>query len=601
MALDGIVISSLVQELQQCVGARINKIHQPTPRDLMISLRGNGIKDKLIISANPTYPRMHFTSSSQPNPLEAPMFCMLLRKHCEGGTIDAVSQIGRERIIYIDITHRDEIGDRSAKRIIVEIMGRHSNIILVDPTTNTIFDGIHHVTPALSSFRVIMPGVKYNEPPEQHKVDPFTIHDSSAFKTALSLDSSEDEVAVSSKQLVQTFSGLSPVIAQEIIYRSITGTSTVSEDSSEKPLFIGNDYSTYNIEGLWEAFHKLILQVQHGETRPEIVTASANDKMSFSATTLTHIDGTRQSFNTMSECLEAFYGDKAERDTVKQRANDLIRFVTNEKQKNEQKIIKLEESYLEAQDADRYRIIGELLTTYMHQIKRGDKSIQLINYYDENQSVITIELDSQLNPSEHAQKYFRKYTKQKNALTVIEEQLAKTKDEIAYFTLLLTQLEQASLADIEEIREELVTEGYMRERVKKGMKKKKANRPTVLYYKSSEGIDIVVGKNNLQNEYVTNRLADSNDTWLHTKDIPGSHVVIRSRTFGNETLELAAMLAAHFSQAKHSSLVPVDYTLIRHVKKPSGSKPGFVIYDNQKTLYITPDEAKIKAAPCEAK
>lgn len=600
MALDGIVISSLVHELQQCVGARINKIHQPTPHDLIMSLRGNGIKDKLIISANPTYPRMHFTASSQPNPLEAPMFCMLLRKHCEGGVIDAVSQVGRERIIHIDITHRDEIGDRSAKRLIVELMGRHSNIVLVDPTTNTIFDGIHHVTPALSSFRVIMPGVSYSTPPEQHKVDPFTIDDFDSFKSALAAEESE-EASITSKKLVQALSGFSPVLAQELVYRSITGTDALADDSAERPILLGNDYTAFDINKLWEAFHHVIEKIKRGQTNPEIVTASANDKMSFSITSLTHIDGLRQSFSSISECLEAFYGDKAERDTVKQRANDLIRFVTNEKQKNEQKIVKLEESYLEAQDSDRFRIIGELLTTYMHQIKRGDKSIELVNYYDENQATIKIELDPQLNPSDHAQKYFRKYTKQKNAILVIEEQLTKTKEEIEYFTLLLAQLEQASLLDIEEIRDELVAEGYMRERIKKGMKKKKANRPTVLYYKSPEGIDIVVGKNNLQNEYVTNRLADSHDTWLHTKDIPGSHVVIRSRTFGDETLELAAMLAAHFSQAKHSSLVPVDYTLIRHVKKPSGSKPGFVIYDNQKTLFITPDEAKIKEAPCEVK
>jgi len=601
MALDGIVISSIVKELQQCVGARINKIHQPTEHDLMISFRGNGIKDKLIVSANPTYPRVHFTNTNQQNPLEAPMFCMLMRKHCEGGVIDAISQVGRERIIHIDITHRDEIGDRSAKKIIVELMGRHSNIILVDPSTLSIFDGIHHVTPALSSYRIIMPGTVYSAPPEQHKLDPFEIVSIDQFKQALNIEEQGDDISVSNKQLVQQFSGFSPLLAQEIVYRSITGTDMVMEDTQQRPLIIGNDYITYNLNALWDAFYSLLNQVKAGHIKPEIVTAKQNEKMSFSITSLTHIDGARQTYTTISECLEAFYGDKAQRDTVKQRANDLIRFVTNEKQKNEQKVTKLEEAYSEAKDADRYRIIGELLTTYMHQIKRGDASVELINYYDENQSLIKIELDPQLNPSEHAQKYFKKYTKQKNALSIIEEQLEKTRQEIEYFTLLLAQLDQASLVDIEEIREELVSEGYMRERVKRGMKKKKANRPSVLHYKSNEGIEIVVGKNNLQNEYVTNRLADSQDTWLHTKDIPGSHVVIRSKAYNDETLELAAMLAAHFSQAKHSSLVPVDYTLIRHVKKPSGAKPGFVIYDHQKTLYITPDEAKIKAAPCEIK
>jgi len=623
MALDGIVIKGLVDELQSCIGARIHKIHQPTSSELVFSVRGNGVNGKLLLSANPTYPRVHFTKATFVNPLEAPMFCMLLRKYCEGGVIESIVQVGRERIIHIDIRHRDEIGDTSLKRIIIEIMGRHSNIILVDPVTGIIHDGIHHVTPALSSYRIIMPGSKYTSPPEQHKLDPLTITSKEQFVAALRatdaakkavsdknsyltgqessaeaadnlLTQLEELGAVNSKMLVNSFSGFSPLLGNECIYRGLTGVNDRWLDASERPLQLGGSLEIDDLDALWDSFHTVLTDVQQAVYQPMIVTDKHNDKSYFSIVALTHIDGEAQAYASVSEMLEGFYGDKAERDTVKQRASDLIRFITNEIAKNEQKQKKLQATLEEAKDAEQYRIIGELITAYMHQIKRGDTQVELVNYYDENGAIITVQLDPQLSPSENAQRYFKRYTKQKNSQVSVLEQMKLSNEELSYFNTLLAQLDYASLNDIEEIRDELVAGGYLRERIKKGAKRKKSNKPLLLCYTSSEGIDIFVGKNNLQNEYVTNRLASSNDTWLHTKDIPGSHVVIRSAQFGDATLEEAAMLAAHYSQAKSSSMVPVDYTLIRHVKKPSGAKPGFVIYDHQKTLFITPDEGKIK-------
>lgn len=575
MALDGIVIHALVEELQRCIGARIHKIHQPTNSELVFSIRGAGAQGKLLLSANPTYPRIHWTNATHVNPMEAPMFCMLMRKYCEGATIEAVRQVGRERIVHMDVRHRDELGDISFKTIVIEIMGRHSNIILLDPSTGTIHDGIHHVTPAISSFRIVMPGSRYTAPPDQGKADPLDMMNEDQFKAAMvQADAPEGaEGLPPQRQLVQSFSGLSPLLAKEIVYRAETG------DSS-----------------LWSSFQALMNEVRDHVYNPSIAV-DTNGKAFFSITPLTHIQGSSESYATISECLEAFYGDKAERDTVKQRALDLIRFVQNEKAKNEKKIEKLQETVDEAQDSDKYRVMGELLTAYMHQINRGDKSVELINFYDEEQAVVKIDLDVQLTPSDNAQRYFRKYTKQKNSIAVVEEQMALAQDEITYMETILQQLDNASLADIEEIREELVEQGYLRNKVKRGAKRKKAAKPTLLCYTSSEGVSIYVGKNNTQNEYLTNRLASPSDVWLHTKDIPGSHVVIRGGDFGDVTLEEAAMLSGYYSQARESSMIPVDYTFIRHVRKPSGAKPGFVIYDHQKTLFITPDEQRIKSLP----
>ncbi|MGO4110238.1 Rqc2 family fibronectin-binding protein [Paenibacillus sp. YAF4_2] len=575
MALDGIVIHALVEELQRCIGARIHKIHQPTNNELVFSIRGAGAQGKLLISANPTYPRIHWTSATHVNPMEAPMFCMLMRKYCEGATIEAVRQVGRERIVHMDVRHRDELGDISFRTIVIEIMGRHSNIILLDPSTGTIHDGIHHVTPAISSFRIVMPGSRYTAPPDQGKADPLEMMNEDQFQAAIAQKDAPEgaEVLPPQRQLVQSFSGLSPLLAKEIVYRAETGSGS-----------------------LWSSFQTLMNEVRDHVYNPTIAI-DANGKAFFSITPLTHIQGSSESYATISECLEAFYGDKAERDTVKQRALDLIRFVQNEKAKNEKKIEKLQETIDEAQDADKYRVLGELLTAYMHQINRGDNSVELINFYDEEQAIVKIDLDVQLTPSDNAQRYFRKYTKQKNSIAVVEEQMAIAQDEITYMETLLQQLDNASLADIEEIREELVEQGYLRNKVKRGPKRKKAAKPTLLCYTSSEGVSIYVGKNNTQNEYLTNRLASPSDVWLHTKDIPGSHVVIRGGDFGDVTLEEAAMLSGYYSQARESSMIPVDYTFIRHVRKPSGAKPGFVIYDHQKTLFITPDEQRIKALP----
>ncbi|MFD1955081.1 NFACT family protein [Paenibacillus thailandensis] len=582
MSLDGIVTYGIVRDLQRCVGARIHKIHQPAEHDLVFSIRGNGVNGKLLLSANPTYPRLHWTEQTYVNPLEAPMFCMLMRKYCEGAVIESVEQIGRERIVHIAVRHRDELGDMTTKTIVVEIMGRHSNIILMDTDSGTIHDGIHHVTPSISSYRIVMPGSAYTPPPEQHKVDPFEADSRPLMETAMKV-AAKGKAMPPEQALVAAFSGVSPLLAKEIAFRA--GASASDPADTDWP-------------SLWESFDGVMSASKQGRFEPTVVTLP-NGKSYFSVVRLTHLeqDADVSSYGSVSECLEAYFGDKAVRDAVKQRAGDLLRFAQNEIAKNEKKLDKLEESLREAQDSDRFRVLGELLTAYMHQINRGDSSVTLVNFYDDNQAEVTIALDPQLSPSDNAQRYFRKYAKQKGSIAYIHEQMENAKAEIAYFEAVQEQLEHAALADLEEIREELVAEGYLRDRGRKGPKRKKQARPSLTCYTSSEGVQIYVGKNNTQNDYLTNRLASPSDTWLHTKDIPGSHVVIRGGEYGDATLEEAAMLASYYSKARESSQVPVDFTLVRHVRKPSGAKPGFVIYDNQKTLYITPDEQRIKAMP----
>ncbi|GAA0358904.1 Rqc2 family fibronectin-binding protein [Bacillus horti] len=565
MAFDGMMVYGIVDELQQLEHGRISKIYQPYDRDLVFHIRANGRNVRLLLSANPSYPRIHLTEQSFENPMEAPMFCMLLRKHLEGGIIQRVEQINMERIIHIDVRSRDELGETTYKRLIIEIMGRHSNIILIDVERNMILDSIHHVTGAISQHRVVLPGRTYVSPPDQFKQHPF---EATADDVVKKLNFNAGKL---DQQLVQQFSGISPLLAKEVLFRA----------------------GLPNRESVTQSFLDLMNSIKKKEFSPSLINSS--DKVHFYLIELKHIKGGVVPFPTISKLLEAFYHGKAERDQVKQRANDFAKFISNEMKKNEKKLTKLQQTLDNSLKADTYKLHGELLTAYMHQAKRGDTSIQVINYYDEKGETLDIPLNPELTPNENAQQFFKLYQKAKNSKEAVIQQIELTNQELRYFEELIQQLEHASPRDVEEIREELIEGGYIRDRRKQKKKKKKDEKPQLDQYQSSEGVEILVGKNNKQNEYLTNRLARPNETWLHTKDIPGSHVVIRSEQITDQTLLEAAQLAAYYSKARSSSQVPVDYTLIRHVKKPNGSKPGYVIYDNQQTVYVTPVEEQVNA------
>lgn len=565
MAFDGMMVHAITTELKQRLkSGRITKIYQPFDRDLIFHIRAQRKNMKLFISANPTYPRIHLINETLDNPQNAPMFCMVLRKYFEGGIIQNIEQVNNERIIYIDIRSKDELGDTLNKRLIIELMGKYSNIMVVDPEQNIILDSIHHVSQAINQHRTIFPGREYIHPPEQHKLNPFEF-DHETFLKKINFNEGQLD-----RQIVEHFSGISPLLAKEIVYQA----------------------GLPNRESLVTSFNSVMEKMKQQAWHP--TTIVTKQKSYFYLFPLDHVQGKKQSYASVSEMIEAYFHGKAERDRIKQRASDLIRFLTNEKKKNEKKIKKLENTLKESEKADQYQLYGELLTAYMHQVNRGDKSIEVVNYYDETGATVSIPLDPEISPNANAQAYFKKYNKTKKSKKAAQQQIILAKKEVAYFDTLFQQLDRdVSNQDIEEIREELIEEKYIRDRSKK--KKKKNTKLSLQTYESSDGTPIYVGKNNKQNDYLTNKQSSPTDTWLHTKDIPGSHVVIRGKEFSEETLLEAAQIAAYFSKASESGQIPVDYTLVKNVRKPSGSKPGYVIYDKQQTLYVTPDVEKIKS------
>jgi predicted ribosome quality control (RQC) complex YloA/Tae2 family protein len=561
MSFDGIFTYGMTNELKTTLeSGRISKIYQPYKNELIFQIRANGKNHKLLLSAHPSYARLHLTDGTYDNPSEPPMFCMLLRKHIEGSIIEDISQNGLDRIIVFTIKSRNELGDISYKQLYIEIMGRHSNIILVDRDKQMILDSIKHISPAVNRHRTILPGHAYVSPPAQEKTNPFTV-DEDLFLRKIDFNAGK-----LSEQIVNKFEGISPILAKEIVYRA----------------------GLANRKTLPASFLSMINDVKANAFEPQLIKYENKDL--FYVLSLSHLEGEAQYFSTISELLDRYYYGKAERDRVKQQGNDLERFITNELSKNKKKIKKLEATLKDAEKADKYQIRGELITANLYAISRGQTQVEVINYYDENNETMVIDLDPQKSPSENAQSFFSKYQKAKKSVAVVKEQIEKANEEVIYFESLLQQIESASPKDLQEIREELTEEGYIRARGKKGTKKNKPQKPVIEQYLATDGTELLVGKNNKQNEFLTNRLAARDDVWLHTKDIPGSHVVIRSKTPSEQTILEAANLAAYFSKAKSSASVPVDFTLIRHVKKPSGAKPGYVIYDNQQTVYVTPDE-----------
>lgn len=564
MPFDGIVTRAVSHELNtKIIPGKITKIYQPTSTELVFTVRSQGQNHSLLISIHPVYARFHLTDDTYRNPKEPPMFCMLLRKYLSGAMIESIEQHGMERIVTFHIKTRNELGDITNKTIILELMGKHSNFMLIDADKGHILDSLKHVPVSQNTYRTILPGRGYILPPSQNKMNPLDIDGASLVKK---LDFNAGKM---DSQIVQTLTGISPLIASEIVHRTKLGSQDAYSKTFEnmQDLIRNNQYSPAIYQNKKENFHVLLI---------------------------TFLDGEKKEYTSANEMLDAFYSGKAERDRVKQQAKDLYQFIKNEKDKNERKLKKHEKTLKKAAGAEKFQHLGELLTANMHQVTLGDDSVQVIDYYDPEQKEITIELNPNKTPSENAQSFFKSYQKLKTSKRMVKTEINKANQEIDYLDQLLQQIDSAREADIEEIRDELRDGGYLKKQ-KQG--KKKAAKPEPEKYTSSDGTPMLVGKNNKQNEYVTMKLAHRDDIWLHTKDIPGSHVIIRSKEPSDETLSEAAQLAAYFSKSQQSSSVPVDFTKIRHVKKPNGAKPGFVTYDNQKTLFVTPDKnvvAKLK-------
>lgn len=553
MAFDGLFTHAMTNELQRLVTGRIAKIHQPNAQEILMHIRAGGKNYKLLFSIHSAYARVQLTNQTIDNPAEPPMFCTLLRKHLEGGVIEKIVQEDADRIITLHIQATNEIGDRVKRIVSAEIMGRHSNILLIDCDTSKIIDSLKHLPPAVNSYRTVMPGAMYVAPPAQQKENPFT-------STTIADFFAQPREA---KEIQQHFAGFSTVHAKEVLHRIADGHAVAAFEQFIADIATATHPSYYELDG----------------------------KILFSPAVLTHIEQAPTSYATLSELLDRAFFARAERDRVKQQAGDLERWLQNELDKLHLKVRKLEQDYARAEKLDTLQLYGELLMANIYAFSKGMSDVTVTNYYSEIGEQLTIPLNERKTPVENAQHYYTRYNKAKNALVRVQEQLDKTREDIAYFDMLSQQVQHAAPSDIEEIREELAEQGYLRLRATK--KKKKLTKPMPESFTSSTGIAISVGKNNKQNDYLTFKLAKRHETWLHTKDIPGSHVVIHSDAPDEQTLAEAAVLSAYFSKARESSAVPVDYTEIRHVKKPNGSKPGFVIYFEQKTLFVTPDEALV--------
>ena len=551
MTFDGLFTHAMIHELNQTLqNGRVTKISQPYPNEVILTIRANRTNYPVLLSANPRYARFQITQIPYTNPAVPTNFTMMLRKYLEGAKLLKIKQLDNDRVVYFEFLTRNELGDKLPLLLSAEIMGRYSNVILINQSTNKIIDTIKHVGMDQNRYRTLLPGATYRQPPTQNKENPFE-QDSNTFE-----------------ELIQKYPNRE-VLADNLLkqYQGI---------SRDNALALADKLHSSN--NFFQAFNDFLAM-----TEDPIPTMNGNN---FSIFTDNPND---KKFITLSEMLDVFYHTKANRDRVQQQGGQLLHVIRKNLQRNKKKLKKLSNELKATENADEYRIKGEVLTTYLYQIKRGMTKITLPNFYDNNKE-ITISLSNQLSPSQNAQKYFKKYQKLKNAVTFVNEQIELTKKEVAYLEEIQTQIELATPADLNDIKTELQQEGYIKKKQQKSKhsSRVKINKPESFI--ASDGTEILVGKNNLQNEKLTLHTAKKTDIWLHAKNIPGSHVIIKSNNPSDETLFEAAMLAAYFSKFRSSANVPIDYVQVKNIRKPNGSKPGFVIYEGQKTLTVTPTE-----------
>lgn len=576
MAFDGITVACITKELcSALIGGRIYKIAQPENDALLLTIRCGKEQHRLLLSASASLPLAYLVPDNLPSPLTAPNFCMLLRKHLQNGRIIAISQPGLERIIRMDIEHLNELGDLCRKSLLIEIMGKHSNIIFCDDT-DRIIDSIKHVSGMVSSVREVLPGREYFIPKTQEKADPLQA-DKNSFSESLTA-----KALPAYKALYMTYTGISPVIAQELCCRAgIDG---------DQPI---QSLSVQEHSALWEAFSALIKDIKSGSFTPCIVYENAAPA-EYACTALTCYDSlNRREFASVSEMLHVYYAEKNTLTRIRQKSADLRRIVQTALERNIKKYDLQQKQIADTEKRDTYRIYGELLNTYGYNVASGSKSMDAVNYYTgEN---VTVPLDPTLTPAENAKKYFEKYGKLKRTYEVLSELTKTVKSEILHLESIAASLDIALKEDdLVQIREELIESGYIR---RKGNAKKAKITSRPFHYRSSDGYDIYVGKNNFQNDELTFHLAEGNDWWFHAKGMAGSHVILKAGREGevpDRAFEEAGKLAAYYSKAREQQKAEIDYTLKKNVKKPAGGAPGFVVYYTNYSLVIEPDISGIQ-------
>ncbi len=566
MAIDGLTLAAVTHELKSIAGARVEKIYQPERDELIIGLRSSGESRRLLISASAENYRLHLTSAVRTNPTEPPVFCMLLRKRLIGGRILKTEQQGLDRVVHISVEAYDDFGELGVYTLIAELTGRHSNIVLVDKN-GIILDSIKHIGPGVSSVRTVLPGMQYKAVPPQRKIDPRRA--SAADFAAVLFAGGTPE-----KKLSEAFSGLSPNMAKALIdcaaERSI--------DAKKQGNYLESFYS----------------RIQNGDFEPTLVLDEFDDIIGVYPFRPEGFAKTRQALS-MSEAMDEFYAKRDLRESIKRKSAALSRVISGNIERLKKKLALYDEAISGEDIIQRHRLYGELITANLHAIKKGAGEAALFDYCAEPPAHVIVPLDERLSPSENAKMYFKRYKKAKAARVMAEKQKANALEELLYLEGQADNLTKCTTdAELFELREEMICEGFIKpDRQKQKAKQASPSRP--MHFVSGDGFDIYAGKNNRQNDELTLKTAESNDIFLHTKDIPGSHVIIRrgGRDVPQETLREAAHIAAWYSKAKGSAQVPVDYTLRRFIKKPSGARPGTVIYTNQSTLYITPDERVI--------
>ncbi len=571
MALDGLVIAGMVQELNTCIlGGRISKIAQPESDELMFTIKSERRQQyRLLISAGASLPLIYFTEQNKPAPMTAPNFCMLLRKHIGGGKFTRIWQPGLERIINFEIEHLNELGDVCHKTLVVEIMGKHSNIIFCNEE-GMIIDSIKHISSQISSVREVLPGRSYFIPETQEKLNP------------LNYKSSEFIAAVSSKpmplakSIYCSMTGISPLIAEEICHRA-------SLDSGRS----ANSFSETELTHLEHQFDLVVDTVKSGQLAPNIVY-EGQVPVDFSVVHLSQYDDfTEEKFDTVSGMLEHYYATRNVITRIRQRSADLRRIVQTALDRNRKKYDLQQKQLKDTEKREKFRIYGELINTYGYNLEEGAKKLTCLNYYDNQE--ITIPLDDTKSPQENAQRYFEKYNKLKRTWEASVKLTEETKGEIEHLESISTALDIArSEEDLVQIKEELTEYGYIR-RHYTGKRVKITSRP--FHYVSSDGYDIYVGKNNFQNEDLTFKTAVGNDWWFHAKGCPGSHVIVKTNgeELPDRTFEEAARLAAYYSKNREAEKAEVDYVERKFVKKVAGARPGFVIYHTNYSMLVPTD------------